>query len=161
MSKLNTPETLATITMLAIRWPLAFWVLETRRRPLKVGIHLDVMAAGGFEEAALRDALRAYTINAAYRRNLIAKAERVALDGSVAGWVTPEQAAIARDQNDAFFRRARQRQERKRPAAPQVAPKIRPLAGSQVASPAIGANEASGTSGRSTGVERLGALEVL
>ena len=122
MSKLNTPETLATITMLAIRWPLAFWVLETRRRPLKVGIHLDVMAAGGFEEAAPRDALRAYTINAAYRRNLIAKAERVALDSSVAGWVTPEQAAIAREQNDAFFRRVRQRQERNRPSAPQVAP---------------------------------------
>ena len=67
MSKLNTPETLATITMLAIRWPLAFWVLETRR----------------------------------------------------------------------------------------------PLVGSQVASPAIGSNEASGTSGRSTAVERLGAVEVL
>ena len=68
MSKLNTPETLAAITMLTIRWPLAFWVPETRRKPLKIGIHYDIMAAGGFEEPKLRAALRAYTATIAYLR---------------------------------------------------------------------------------------------
>src|SRR5215831_8978633 len=100
MPKLNTAETLATLTALAARWPQAFWVLETRRRPLKLGIHLDIMAARGFSEPELRAALRAYTVNVAYRRGLIAGAERIALDGSVAGWVTPEQAEAAREQND-------------------------------------------------------------
>ena len=109
MSKLNTPETLAAITMLTIRWPLAFWVPETRRKPLKIGIHYDIMAAGGFEEPKLRAALRAYTATIAYRRSLVAGAERIGLDGGVAGWVTAEQAAVAREQNDRFFKRARQR----------------------------------------------------
>jgi ProP effector len=115
MMKLNPTETLATITMLATRWPQAFWVLETRRRPLKVGIHLDVMAAGGFSKPELRAALRAYTINVAYRRSLAARAERIGLDGGAAGWVTPEQAAgAAREQNDRFFRNARQRMQAKK-----------------------------------------------
>jgi ProQ/FINO family len=35
----------AVILLLAERWPAAFKVHEGRRKPLKVGIHLDVMAA--------------------------------------------------------------------------------------------------------------------
>jgi len=118
-ARLNTAETLAIITMLATRWPATFAVLETRRRPLKIGIHVDVMAAGGFEEPELRAALRAYTVNVAYRRNLVTGARRVGLDGQPAGIVTPEHAAAAREQNDAFFRKATRRlQERKKVPAP-------------------------------------------
>jgi len=107
MPKLNTTETLATLTALALRWPRTFWVLETRRRPLKVGIHLDIMAAGGFSEPELRAALRAYTVNAAYRRNLVAGAERIGLDGQPAGTVTAEQEQHEKAANAGHFRRVR------------------------------------------------------
>jgi ProP effector len=107
-------------SLLATRWPQTFWVLETRRRPLKIGIYNDVMAAGGFSDPGLRAALRAYTTNTAYRRNLVAGAERIGLDGTACGVVTPEQAAIALEQNDASFRKARQRMRGKRAGAAKM-----------------------------------------
>ena len=35
----------AIIELLAERWPAAFSVFERRRRPLKVGVHVDILAA--------------------------------------------------------------------------------------------------------------------
>jgi sRNA-binding protein len=103
---LNTAETLAT----TVRWPNCFWVYEGRRKPLKIGIHVDIVQAGGFEEPALRAALRAYVRNVAYRRQLIAGAERIGLDGLPAGAaVTPEEAQHAQEANAAFFKKARKR----------------------------------------------------
>jgi ProP effector len=107
---LNTAEALATITALAMRWPNCFWVYEERRKPLKIGIHVDIMQAGGFEEPALRAALRAYVRNITYRRQLIAGAKRVGLDGLPAGAaVTAEEAQHAQEANATFFRKARKR----------------------------------------------------
>ena len=100
--KPNTTEALAALTALAMRWPACFQVYEERRRPLKVGIHTDIIAAGGFDEAELRFALRWYTRNPRYRDGLVAGAERIGLDGLPAGAVTAEEAEDARKKSQAL-----------------------------------------------------------
>ena len=66
---------------------------EQRRRPLKIGIHRDVLAALEVPEKDLARALRIYTANAIYRRRLHVGATRIDLNGSPAGVVTPDQVA--------------------------------------------------------------------
>ena len=86
----------AVIKLLCEQFPQAF----SRRvpRPLKVGIYADALAAfGGTVEARdLKSALRAYTSDVRYLRTLSAGADRVGLDGSPAGTVTPEDEAVAK-----------------------------------------------------------------
>jgi ProP effector len=106
----NTDTALKVTTALAMRWPACFQMLETRRRPLKVGIHHDIMAAGGFAEAELRFTLGWYTRNPRYRDGLVAGAERVGLDGQPAGAVSVEEAEDAQKKNAAYYKKARQRQ---------------------------------------------------
>jgi ProP effector len=83
----------AVIELLAETWPACFSIYEKRRKPLKVGIHLDILAAldGAVTPAKLSRALRRYGSNKCYRARLVAGAARVGLDGEPAGSVTPEQ----------------------------------------------------------------------
>jgi ProP effector len=87
----------ALIALLAERWPDCFAVYQTRRRPLKVGIHRDVLAALGDMVTAreLSVALGIYTGNVVYLCHCREHAVRIDLDGNAVGVVTAEEAAHA------------------------------------------------------------------
>jgi sRNA-binding protein len=65
-------------------------VYERRRKPLKVGIHEQIIAelAGVVPEADIRHALRLYVANYAYLRKIRTGKPRFDLDGTLAGTVT-------------------------------------------------------------------------
>ncbi len=71
-----------------------------RPRPLKLGIHKDLLAAGfggaGVKPAEIKRALGRYCHRPRYRKTLRAGANRVDLDGRPAGAVTAEEAEAAR-----------------------------------------------------------------
>jgi sRNA-binding protein len=97
ISKRQATEThavAAVLELLVETWPKCFAIYEKRRRPLKIGIHLDILAAldGAVTPAELSRALRMYTANAVYRSRLRAGAVRIGLDGMPAGEVTAAQA---------------------------------------------------------------------
>jgi sRNA-binding protein len=57
------------LDLLAERWPKMFSLYEARRRPLKVGIHRDILAAlhgGGITPDELKRALSHYCRNPGY-----------------------------------------------------------------------------------------------
>ena len=84
------------IKLLCDRFPETFSLHDPR--PLKVGVHPDVLAALG-EAVTPRDlqsALRAYTGTKRYLCALTAGAGRVGLDGKLADSVTPEGEAVAK-----------------------------------------------------------------
>lgn len=88
----------AAIALLAKTWPACFVVYERRRRPLKLGIHHDILAAldGAITPQELSRALRRYAGNGGYLRSMVAGAARIGLDGSPAGpAVSAEEAASA------------------------------------------------------------------
>jgi ProP effector len=88
----------ATIDILSQRFPRAFSRDGAKRRPLKLGIHFDLVAAldGAIPSLDLRAALQLYTSSPWYQRTLIAGAVRVDLNGDEAGEVSAEHAEIAR-----------------------------------------------------------------
>jgi ProP effector len=86
-----------TIAILCEWFPLAFFVYERRRRPLKLGIDHDiaVATAGAITVAEIRTALRFYCGNVGYLRACKPGAARVDLNGNAAGTVTPDEAVHA------------------------------------------------------------------
>lgn len=84
------PEIAACIGLLAETFPKCFVVYEARRRPLKVGIHNDILTVldGAVTAAELSRALGKYTTNAVYRSRLRVGAIRIDLNGEPAGTVT-------------------------------------------------------------------------
>src|SRR5215472_16120843 len=88
----------AAIMLLQERWPKCFAIYEQRRRPLKIGIHNDLLIAlnGTLPPLELSHALRAYTGNAYYLTMLRKGAWRLDLDGKPAGTVTAKDEASAR-----------------------------------------------------------------
>ena len=90
----HDPAVFAVIELLAETFPKCFVIFEQRRRPLKIGIHLDVLAAldGAVTAEELSRALGIYAANKWYRESLVAGATRIDLNGQAAGVVTPEQA---------------------------------------------------------------------
>src|SRR5258707_14705550 len=87
------------IAILAEWFPSAFFVYGRRRRPLKFGIHTDILerTAGAIEPKELAGALRFYVGNVGYLRAAMQPgAARVDLDGMPCGIVTSEQAEGAR-----------------------------------------------------------------
>ena len=83
----------AVLELLVTRWPACFSIFEQHRRPLKIGIHRDIIAAldGALSKKSLRRAMRSYVGNEMYRERLVVGAVRVDLDGQPAGIVTREQ----------------------------------------------------------------------
>jgi sRNA-binding protein len=79
----------AGIALLEERWPRAFFVPEHRRKPLKVGIRQDIVAAGlgDLTPGQLSNALRVYCRNRRYLERLRPNAARVDLNGEFAGYV--------------------------------------------------------------------------
>jgi sRNA-binding protein len=85
------------IQLLEQRWPACFSVYAVRRRPLRVGIHFQIIAelAGTIAEADIRRAIAIYTSNVKYQKKLKAGKDRIGLDGLPDGKVTEEQEIFA------------------------------------------------------------------
>ena len=113
-----------TIAVLCREFPKCFVMFERRRRPLKLGLHLDIIAALGerIDRRLLRQALRCYTSNIHYRASQKPGAPRIDLDGNASGTVSEADAQSAA--KDVASRKAALGQ-RKRPA---VRPEIKPAA---------------------------------
>jgi ProP effector len=90
-------EIAATIALLVERFPKTFFILESRRKPLKLKIHLDLQAAfgGAVTPDELGAALRFYCGNEGYLRSTLKGAWRVDLDGNPASVVTADEQAHA------------------------------------------------------------------
>src|SRR5262245_23961760 len=91
MSK-KRARTKAVITALAARFPECFAVPDPRRRPLKVGIHADILAAlsGTIRRTELIRALAMHCSSDGYLERVLTGACRVDLEGKPAGVVTAE-----------------------------------------------------------------------
>jgi sRNA-binding protein len=91
MSK-KRARTKAIITALAARFPKCFAVPDTRRRPLKVGIDADLLAAlsGTIRRTELIRALAMYCSSDDYLDRVLTGAWRVDLEGRPAGVVTAD-----------------------------------------------------------------------
>jgi ProP effector len=84
----------ATVALLCERFLKTFFMFEQRRRPLKIGVHLDIAAAlPAITAEQIRAAMRCYVANRFYNKSCIEGAPRIDLDGNEAGVVTAEQAA--------------------------------------------------------------------
>jgi hypothetical protein len=83
----------AVLELLAETWPATFSIYEDRRRPLKIGIHHEILTAldGAITAIELRAALGCYVANPVYRSRLVAGTPRIGLAGELAGVVTAEQ----------------------------------------------------------------------
>jgi sRNA-binding protein len=87
----------ATVWLLIELYPACFVMLGRDRRPLKIGIHADILArAPSFPEPELSQGLAWYTGAVEYQRALMRRKPRIDLDGNDAGQPTPEEAEAAR-----------------------------------------------------------------
>jgi ProP effector len=98
MSQSHSQAAAAGIALLAELWPNCFSVYEGRRRPLKIGIHKDILAAvnGALTPLELGKALGAYCSNKVYLGHTRKGAWRLDLDGKPAGIVTADEEAHAK-----------------------------------------------------------------
>jgi ProP effector len=95
-SRKRKAAVLATVTLLAERFPAAFFAFEGQRRPLKIGIAADICeAVPEINKEHLQWALARYCMSPGYLRSLTGDAARVDLAGDAAGIVTAEAAAKA------------------------------------------------------------------
>ena len=108
-------QTVATIAMLAERYPKTFFVLGVQRKPLKIGIADDIVADGTIQSKDLRWALGAYCNSPDYLRSFQAGAARLDLNGNEAGIVTADEAEHAQWKLAAVLAK---RQPKPKPAAP-------------------------------------------
>jgi|SRR6516225_5743445 ProP effector len=122
MNKQHLTAALELIGVLAERFPACFAVNPSYRRPLKLGIHNDILAQLGetITPRGLSDALRIYVGNIKYLKALVAGADRVDLNGMPVGTVSAEHAATARAQYEQQRdkHKAKQKQAVAKPAEP-------------------------------------------
>ena len=86
-------ESEAIIALLAATYPKCFSVVETRRKPLVIGIHVELQRAldGAVTPIELSHALRHYAGNQVYLQRMVAWTWRIGLDGQPCGSVTKEE----------------------------------------------------------------------
>ena len=115
MNRQRLTAALELIGILAERFPACFAVNPSYRQPLKLGIHLDILAELGQTIAPrdLSNALRIYVSNGKYLKTLVTDADRVDLNGMPAGTVTAKHADIAKAQCEQRRdkRKAKQKQQ--------------------------------------------------
>src|SRR5215469_13249267 len=100
MNQQRHQAALVLVGKLAERFPAAFAINPRHRRPLKLGIHVDILAQLS-DTIAPRDlsvALRIYVGNIGYLKALVTGADRIDLNGMPTGTVTAEHADIAKAQ---------------------------------------------------------------
>jgi ProP effector len=90
-------DAVAGIELLAELVPPVFRLHGSPRRPLKIGIEIDIIRAvrGAMTPREVTDAVRLYTNSAAYLRRLRRGAVRIDLAGNPAGFVTEQEEARA------------------------------------------------------------------
>jgi len=93
----------AVVDLLAERFPKTFCVYQARRKPLKVGIHCDLLAAldGALTERELHLGLGWYTRNKIYRAKLLKGGWRIDLNGNVAATITENLAPASKPKGPA------------------------------------------------------------
>jgi sRNA-binding protein len=95
-SRKRKAAVLATVSLLAERFPSAFFTVEGRRRPLKIGIATDICeAVPDINKEHLQWALARYCMSPGYLKSLTTGAVRVGLSGAAFGDVTEEAAVKA------------------------------------------------------------------
>ncbi|MEI6627822.1 MAG: ProQ/FinO family protein [Alphaproteobacteria bacterium] len=86
------PKLPPSLEVLAKRFPLAFNLND--RKPLKIGIYKDILAAfaddSSFSNNALKKALRYYVTGRGYLLAMVNSTTRIDLEGNVAGEINPE-----------------------------------------------------------------------
>jgi ProP effector len=115
---------LELIGVLAERFPAAFAIKPSYRRPLKLGIHVDILAqlSDMIAPRDLSNALRSYTSNRCYLHScLTAGTPRIDLNGEVAGQVTESEAAHAAERLN--LQKARQQEKAEPPTVAPPAPR--------------------------------------
>src|SRR6516164_8558278 len=120
---------LAVISLLAEKWPSCFSIIESGRRPLKLGIRGDVLAAldGAISAGKVSAALRWYVSSPEYQRRLLHGAWRVDLNGRPAGTVSQEDEAHAPALNLAErMKQTSQAEQLNVPPAARLPPKSTP-----------------------------------
>jgi sRNA-binding protein len=110
----------AVIALLAEKWPQTFAVYEVRRKPLKIGICNDLVAAlaGSVSTEELVIGLRWYCNNVGYLRACKEGVPRIDLDGHAVGAVVAGAAESAVERLAAFKSRSAARKANKAVAAP-------------------------------------------
>jgi ProP effector len=119
---------LELISVLAERFPACFAFNPSYRQPLKLGIHVDILARLG-DTIAPRDlsaALRIYVSTNKYLKVLVAGADRVDLNGMPAGTVTAEHADIAKAQYEQRRDKHKAKQKQQAPTNGAGKPEPRP-----------------------------------
>jgi sRNA-binding protein len=95
-SRKRKAAVLATVSLLAERFPSTFFTVEGRRRPLKIGIAADICEVmPEINKEHLQWALARYCMSPGYLRSLTTGAVRVDLAAAAAGDVTEEAATKA------------------------------------------------------------------
>jgi ProP effector len=126
------PDPASTIEVLAELFPAAFVAdQQLSHRPLKVGIHQDLIHRSVLQEGECRAVFRFYTSRRSYQKALAAGGPRFDLDGNVAGEVTAEQQEFARTKLEQIKARMKARDKAKPKAPPTAKPE-------QLASPRLG-----------------------
>ncbi len=110
------------LAKLAARFPACISIYQWHRKPLKIGIHHDMLVALGdnseLSPSELSTLLRIYTGNFGYLASCTkVGTPRIGIDGTPAGMVTEDEAAHALQRLEA------RKAKRKRQAACQKAPK--------------------------------------
>jgi ProP effector len=113
VNKQRLAAALELIGVLAERFPACFALNPSYRRPLKLGIHVDILAqlSDTIGPRELSAALRIYVSNSKYLKALVTGTERVDPNGMPAGTVTAEHADIAKTQYEQ--RREKQKSKQK------------------------------------------------
>jgi sRNA-binding protein len=121
------------LQILIQRWPRCFAFKFKRRRPLKIGIHNDIIAAGlEFSPWRRRRVFRFYLNRPEVQQGYLEGAARIDLDGNCVGVVTAVEAATAKHNIQRFKERQSSRQPKQAAvvsarAAPPAPPPAPPL----------------------------------
>jgi ProP effector len=137
MSKKHA-RTKAVITVLAAKFPKCFAVPDTRRRPLKIGIDADLLAAlgGAIRRTELIRALAMYCSSDGYLDRVLTGTWRVDLEGKPAGVVSADdekhakaKQAVVRTRREAVMAAATPQPAASGAHWPALAPKAEPRPG--------------------------------
>jgi sRNA-binding protein len=111
-------------------YPKTFFMLEERRRPLKQGIHLDILATHpDIDRLGLGMAFRFYVCNHRYQKRLAQGDDRIDLAGEPCGPATSEQRANAWKWLGSYSaKRKAEHKARKAAANPAIAAPLAPPA---------------------------------
>jgi ProP effector len=112
---------------LCAAWPKAF-TNGPKPKPLKVGIHLDILSSGRFEAETVSKMLAAYTGRPAYLKALKLGADRVDLEGQLCGRVETEDEEHAKVKLARFKMRQKEKAKAAKAAKPPALETAKPKA---------------------------------